>query len=550
MNFPDKFSTMNKRPGSPLRGLLLIICQAVLFLSGCRELPQSPVMVLFDNDVHCAIDGYAAMAALKQQKLSQTSYVATVSCGDFVQGGVIGVISRGEKVIDIMNQVGYDYVTVGNHEFDYGMPHHNTLMEKLNAQVLCANFKDLETGQPVYSPYEIVRYGNVDVAFIGIATPATATSVSPNTFLGSNGQTKYSFCLEDFYATVQQNVDKALQEGADYVVALAHLGDLKYSAPNEDCPSSISLISNTYGIDVVLDGHAHSVIPDSILYNSRHKPVHLVSTGIQFQNIGLLTLSTEGEFSAQLVPVGEIPADEGVAEFVGKIKEELLAHGERVIGESKVTMPAYDAAGNWLVRAGETALGNFCADAFRIELGTDIAMINGGGIRAAIPCGPVTFNTLLSVFPFNNTACTASISGAQLLDALEVSVMCLPERDGGFMQVSGIRFKADSTIPSPVVLDEEKLFSHVGPGQRRVSNVEVLDRISGAYLPLDPSRTYTMAGISYNIVDLGCNGIFRYASLLERNLGQDVEILLNYLQQELGGVIDQRCAVLEGRISF
>ena len=529
------------------RELYFIGFLIALFLNSCRELPQSPVVVLFDNDVHCAVDGYAAMAALKQQKLSETPYVATVSCGDFVQGDVIGVISRGEKVIDIMNQVGYDYVTVGNHEFDYGMPQHNILMEKLNAQVLCANFKDLETGQHVYSQYEIVRYGNVDVAFIGIATPATATSVSPSTFLGSNGQARYSFCLEDFYTTVQQSVDKALHEGADYVVALSHLGDLQYSAPNEDCPSSISLISNTYGIDAVLDGHAHSVIPDSILYNSRHKPVHLVSTGIQFRNIGLLTLSTDGEFSAELVPVKEIPVDE---EFVGKIKAELLAQGERVIGESKVSMLAYDAAGNWLVRAGETALGNFCADAFRIELGTDIAMINGGGIRAAIPCGPVTFNTLLSVFPFNNTACTATITGVQLLDALEVSVMCLPERDGGFMQVSGIRFKADSRIPSPVVLDEDKLFSHVGPGQRRVSNVEIFDRTTGAYLPLDSSRTYTMAGISYNIVDLGCNGIFRHARLLESNRGQDVEILCNYLQQELGGVIDQRYAVLEGRISF
>ena len=512
-----------------LRGIFSIICLAALFQCSCRELPQSPVVILFDNDVHCAVEGYAAMLSLKQQKQQETPYVATVSCGDFVQGDVIGVISRGEKVIDIMNQVGYDFVTLGNHEFDYGMPHHTTLMEKLNAKVVCSNFMDLESSQPVYAPYEIVRYGNVDVAFIGIVTPATATSVSPTTFIGEDGETRYTFCKDDFYNTVQQNVNKAKADGADYVVAMAHLGDTPYEAPYEDYPTSVSLIANTCGIDVLLDGHAHSVIPDSIILNSRHKPVHLVSSGIQFKNIGVLTLSTNGEFSAELVPVKEIGADAGVAEFIGKIKEELLAEGERVIGESKVDMPALDAAGNWLVRGGQTVIGTFCADAFRTVLGTDIAMINGGGIRAGIAQGPITFNDLLAVFPFNNTACTATITGEQLLDALEVSNMYLPERDGSYMQVSGIRYKTDPSVPSPVVLGADKLFSHVAPGPRRVSDVEILDKETGEYIPLDPSRTYTMAGISYNVVDLGSNGIFRYVHLLESNLGQDVEILVSYL---------------------
>ena len=364
---------------------------------------------------------------------------------------------------------------------------------------------------------------------IGIATPATGTSVSPTTFLGPDGEAKYTFCKENFYATVQQNVDNALSEGADYIIALAHLGNLQYGAPYEDYPTSVSLIANTHGIDAVLDGHAHSVITDSIILNSHHKPVHLVSSGIKFQNIGVLTLSTEGEFSAELVPVGAIGADAGVTEFIGKIKEELLAEGKRVIGQSKVDMPALDAAGNWLVRGGQTAIGTFCADAFRTVLCTDIAMINGGGIRTGIAKGPITFNDLLAVFPFNNTACTATITGAQLLDALEVSNMYLPERDGGYMQVSGIRYKADLSVPSPVVLGADKLFSHVAPGPRRVSDVEILDKETGEYKPLDPSRTYTMAGISYNVVDLGSNGIFRHARLLESNLGQDVEILVSYL---------------------
>ena len=525
-------------------------CLAALFLSSCRELPQSPVVVLFDNDVHCAVDGYAAMAGLKQQKLQETPYVATVSCGDFVQGEAIGVIGSGEKVIDIMNQVGYDFAVPGNHEFDYGVPHHTALMEKLQAKVLCTSFNDLNTGEMVHTPYEIVRYGNVDVAFIGIATPATVISVSPKTFLDTDGNKRYTFCQQEFYATVQQSVDNALADGADYVIALSHLGDMPYTPPYEDFPTSVSLIANTHGIDAVLDGHAHSVIPDSILFNSRHKPVHLASTGIKFQNIGVLAISANGEISVGLVPVGEVEEDEGVKEFIGKIKDELLAEGEKVIGECKTHLNVFETDRKWLVRHKEAPIGNFCTDAFRVMLDADIAMINGGGIRADIPQGPVTYNTLLSVFPFNNTACTATMTGAQLMEALEVTAMYAPLEDGSFMQVSGIRFKINSRIPSPVVMGEGKLYSHIGPGERRVSNVEVLDKASGAYLPADLSRTYTIAGISYNIENLGSNGIFRNATLLESNLGQDVEILVNYLQQELGGVIGSRYAAPEGRILF
>lgn len=521
-----------------------------LFLNSCRELPQSPVVVLFDNDVHCAVDGYAAIAALKKQRLTETPYVVTVSCGDFIQGEAIGVIGGGDKVIDIMNRVGYDFVVPGNHEFDYGIRQHTALMEKLDAKVLCANFKDMRTGQTPHSPYEIVRYGNMEVAFLGITTPATEISVSPKTFTNGEGVQIYTFCSENFYAAVQQSVDKAKADGADYVVALSHLGDMPYGAPYEDYPTSTALIANTHGIDAVLDGHAHSVIPDSILFNSRHKPVHLASTGIKFQNVGVLTLSADGKISAELIPVGEIDEDEEVKGFIGKMKEELLAHGEKVIGESKVHLKVFDTDGKWLVRSKEAAIGNFCADAFRIMLNTDIAMINGGGIRADIPQGPVTYNTLFSVFPFNNTACTAAMTGAQLVDALEVTAMYSPLEDGSFMQVSGIRFKINSRIPSPVVMGEGKLYSHIGPGERRVSNVEVLDKASGAYLPVDLSRTYTIAGISYNMENLGSNGIFRHARLLESNLGQDVEILSNYLQQELGGVIGSRYAAPEGRILF
>ena len=225
------------------------------------------------------------MAALKQQKQAQTPYVTTVSCGDFVQGEVIGVLSRGESMVEIMNQVGYDYVIPGNHEFDFGMQHHHTLMDMLDAKVVCANLMDLQSGKPVHAPYDIARYGNVKVAFVGLATPATVTSVSPKTFLNSRGEKIYSFSEENFYETVQQSVDNARDEGAHYVIALSHLGDPPYG----ENPTSISLISNTKGIDAVLAaqrtameahqrGHTHAVGGKAVAVTGNDRGGHWASS--------------------------------------------------------------------------------------------------------------------------------------------------------------------------------------------------------------------------------------------------------------------------------
>ncbi len=530
-----------------------LILAAVLLLPGCHQKaegpqrPSSPVVILFDNDVHCGVDGYAAMETLQQASKGRTPYVATVSCGDFVQGDIVGSVSRGEHIVDIMNLVGYDFITLGNHEFDYGIQRMEELTGKLQARTLCANFKDIQAGELVYKPFEIVKYGNIDIAFIGIATPATATSVSPKMFLDEQGNIKYSFLRQTFFESIQQQVDAARSKGADYVVALSHLGDLS----DEENPTSVELVGKTTGIDVVLDGHSHSVIPDSLILNARGTPVLLASTGTKFEHIGVLELSVEGKFTSTLVATSGVQKDAGVQNFVESIKGEVLAEGERVIGENMQLLAANDPQGNRLVRMQETAIGNFCADAFRVMLGTGIAMINGGGIRADIPAGTVTFNTLYSVFPFNNTACTVSATGQQLLDILEVSVMNLPAEDGSFMQVSGLKSVVDTSVATPVVLDANNLFSHVTEGApRRVSDVQILDAATGEYTALLPDKTYTIGGISYNLTEYGSWGMFRYTTLLQNNLGQDVDILVNYLQQELGGVIDSRYAAPEGRITI
>ena len=531
--------------------MVCLFCFFTVFIIGCTmndkiknlAIPEKPIVILFENDVHCAVDGYAKLVGLRESQRVMTPYVTTVSCGDFVQGDVVGSVSRGENIVKIMNEVGYDVVTLGNHEFDYGMEQMFRLTDALESSLVCANLRDQRTGELSFPAYHIVRYGEVDIAYIGFTTTTTITSTSPKTFQDEDGNFIYDFIQDDFFQNAQQRIDAARSEGADYVVALSHLGDMDRG----EHASSIGLITHTTGLDVVLDGHDHHVISDTLVQNLKGTPVLLASTGTKFANIGLLTLSSEGKFHSRLVSTDtdEVPTDAKIKTFVETIKTKALEDGKKVVGFNDVFLSIYDDSGNRIVRKQETPIGNFCADAFRLVLNTDVAMINAGGIRADLPQGEVTYNHLLSVFPFNNTACTARMTGQQLLDALEFSVSYLPYEDGTFMQVSGMKFEVDISIPSPVVLDDADLFSHVSDAPRRIKHLQILDKESGNYLPIDLEKYYTLASFNYQLKELGSSGIFRYAELMEDNLGQDVEILASYIENQLGNRIPDKYAVVE-----
>ena len=529
---------------------------ATLFIASCSkdetlstpqpiDRPVTPIVMIYENDVHCAVDGYAKLAGLRNNYKKTTHHVATVSCGDFVQGNIVGSVTRGEAIIDIMNFIGYDVVTTGNHEFDFGIEHLLTLTKTLNADVVNANFSDLRSNKLLLEPYTIKRFGNVDIAFIGLTTPATMSSVAYTTFTDESGNVIYSFGEDNFYQNAQRHIIEARASGADYVVILSHLGD----SGEGGYPSSISLIQNTIGIDAVLDAHDHNVIPDTTILDGAGEGVLLSSTGTAFANVGVLTLSTEGKFSSQLVKSEDCDTDERVQAYVEQIKEQTMAAGERIVGTSEVTMRVRDESGTRITRTRETTIGNLCADAFRAVLGSDIAFVNGGAIRADIPEGNVTYNNLLSVFPYNNAVCTATMSGSQIMDALEVSARLLPKENGGFLQVSGLKFKIDTSVEPSVQMDENELFTHVGE-RRRVSDVQVLDKSTNKYLPIAPERTYTIASSTFLIENHGDNGILRYATVKESNLGQDVDILAIYIEQILGGKIGTEYNSTEGRITI
>ena len=519
----------------PFLFLLAVIsaCSPKTAPSGGTGETASDIIILYENDVHCSVDGYAEMAALKAEMKASHPYVALVSAGDFVQGGSLGAVSKGRYIIDIMNAVGYDFVTLGNHEFDYSIPRMRELTDALTATTLCCNLIDLKTDRRMYAPYAIADYGGTKVAFIGVATPYSFNSSTPAYFQDENGKYVYSLCADTFYDNVQNFVDDARSQGADYVVAITHLGDdVAYDPIN-----SQSLAANTHGIDVILDGHSHSLVPARILLNAEGKEVLYSQTGAHFENLGVLTIRPDGKIASRLVPVKEYgKKDPEVQAVIDRLKKEYAALGARKIGYSETKLPAKDENGDWLVRRSETSLGDLCADAFRVTLGTDIAMLGGGSIRKDLPAGDIRYDDIFNVFPFNNTTCTASLSGQQVLDALEFGVAAWPTDFGGFLHVSGLTYEFDPSIESPVVYDINRAFVRIDAGERRIRNVRVFDPKTDSYEPIDPKRSYSVGGTTYLLRDAGDG--YEHLKGLGHDTGiPDVDLLEKYIVEHLKGEI-------------
>ena len=519
--------------------LLFLIAAAVISCSPKASPVSSgtkaayPIVILYDNDVHCSVDGYAKMAALKAEKQAETPYVTLVSAGDYVQGGSMGAASKGGYIITIMNAVGYDYVTLGNHEFDYAIPRLKELTSELTATVLCCNLIDLEAGKRMFKPYEIVDYGGTKVAFIGAATPYSFSSSTPAYFQDDKGEYIYSLCIDTYYDMFQNYVNDARYQGADYVVAITHLGD----DVEVDPINSQELARHTEGIDVILDGHSHSLVPERILTNKAGKKVLYSQTAAHFENLGVMTIRPNGKITLELVPTESYTKeDPRVKAVTDSLKEVYEKMGARRIGYSEVKLPAKDTDGDWLVRNQETALGDFCADAFRHILSTDIAFAGGGSLRDDLDAGEIQYDDIFNVFPFNNTTSIAELTGQEILDVLEFSVYSYPVDFGGFLHVSGLTFTFDPSIESPVIVDENKAFVKLDGGPRRVSDVKVLNGSTGVYEPIDLTRKYLVGSTNYLLNDAGDG----YEMLEDRGKSTgkaDIEALEVYISRDLHGVI-------------
>ena len=518
------------------------------------------VAVVFTNDVHCAVEaglGYAGVAAFVEDARGMygADNVTLVDAGDAVQGDVVGTLTEGGAVVEIMNALGYDYAVPGNHEYDYGMARFDELVASSNATYLSCNFIDAREGSPVLSSYAIEAYegardaqgGVLEVAYVGVTTPETLTKSTPASFQDESGAYVYGFCEDEtgeaLYASVQRAVDAARADGADYVVAIGHLGR---SGITERW-SSDAVIANTTGIDAFIDGHSHEQYVTSVA-NEAGEDVPLAQTGTKLASVGELVIDPdadeaagEAELSFELTTADSYAKKDAAAQsFIDGVMAEFNEQLEQVVGASEVALVSADEATNVYVRWQETNLGDLVADAYRAAVGADIGLANGGGVRASIEAGDITYGDLVSVQPFGNAICMVEATGQQILAALEMGASEYPEPSGGFLQVSGLSYTIRTDIPSSVVTDEHDGFVCVD-GLRRVENVLVAGE------PIDPAATYTVASHNYMLLE-GGDGMtmFADAKVLLDSVVIDNQALINYIANDLGGIVGDEYANAAG----
>lgn len=515
---------MMKKPCLYLWQILAVIC-TVFLLNGTTQVfaESEEITILYTNDIHTYIDGgtgeenigwdYAKVAALKEQY----EHVLLIDAGDHIQGTAYGGMDDGKMVTTLMKAAGYDLATLGNHEFDYGMlTALDTILNRGISYVSC-NFYSEENGvrkENVVDSYKIFEIAGKKVAFVGITTPESFTKSSPAYFQDENGNYIYGISGgsdgEALYKDVQNAIDLAREEGADYVIALGHLGVDPSSSPWR----STDVIAHTSGLDAFIDGHSHTTVVGDVIKDLDGNEVILTQTGSYFDKVGVLTITENGIFTEllgeEISAVCEKDAEVEVLED-GWISE---IHGQlgQVIGYADVVLDNYDSDGNRLVRMQETNTGDFCTDALyhvfnQMGLDVDVAVMNGGGIRNGALTGPLSYLSCKEIHTFGNVACLLQITGQQLLDALEWGIRDLNTEGtaeaGSFLHVSGVTYEIHRYIESTVVADEKGVWLGGPTGEYRVKNVMIYDKDTNQYVPLDLNATYNIAGYNYTLRDLG-----------------------------------------------
>lgn len=511
------------------------------FLTG----KDAAVTILYTNDVHTYIDNkspkltYAAIAAMKQGYVDEGKPVLLVDAGDHIQGTAYGSMDDGATIIELMNEAGYDIATLGNHEFDYGMARAKAIIKEADFPYVSCNWVDLRTGLRVLPAVKLFPAGGKWIAFVGITTPESFTKSTPAYFMNAK-QTKYIYDIlggddgRKLYDAVQKAIDKAKTLGADIIIGLGHLGVDPSSSPW----TSEDVIANTTGFDAFIDGHSHTVMENKRVYDAAGKPVTLTQTGSYLANVGKMTIAEDGAITTELISTADV-SDAAVAATA----EAWINDVDTMLGEQIATTDIKfyindPAAGKRRIRMGETNLGDFVADGIYTyfneveQLDCDIAMMNGGGIRTDVAAGKWTFKTCKQISPFGNVACLMSVTGKQIQDALEFGARFVgPEgkENGGFLHVAGATYEIHTDIPNTVLTDDKNVWMGSATGTPRVQNVRIYNKKTGAYEPLDPNRTYALAGMNYTLRNLGDGfAMFDGAELIKDYVSEDYLVMSTY----------------------
>lgn len=512
---------------------------------------KADVTILYTNDVHTYIDNkspkptYAAIAALKKSIEDTGRDVLLVDAGDHIQGTAYGSMDDGATIIELMNEAGYDLATPGNHEFDYGMARAKAVLREADFPYVSCNWVDLRTGFNVLPSVKFFFVGGRKIAFVGVTTPETFTKSTPAYFM-NDAQTKYIYDIlggedgQKLYDAVQKAIDKAEFWGADTIIGLGHLGVDPSSSPW----TSEEVIAHTHGFTAFIDGHSHTVMANKQVTDASGKAVTLTQTGSYFKNIGKMTVGADGTITTELIDTYE-GLDAAVAatasNWISAVDDML---GEEIaVGDTKFYIND-PATGKRRIRSGETNLGDFVADGIYTyfneieELHCDVAIMNGGGIRTDVEAGPWSFKTCKTVSPFGNVACLMSVTGQQIQDALEFGARFAGaegKENGGFLQVAGARYTIHTGTPNTVQTNDKNVWTG-SAATPRVSNVEIYDKTTGTYKPLDLNATYALAGMNYTLRNLGDGfAMFDGATLIKDYVSEDYLVMSSYAAM-FGGV--------------
>lgn len=543
----------------------LLVTLLSLPLLGCGKTVNKDIIILYTSDVHCGIEdgiGYSTLSAYKKS-LEKDNYVTLMDSGDAISGDFIGAVSKGEYIIDIMNEVGYDSMIFGNHEFDYGMDVLSQRINEFKGDILSSNFKYIGKKDNKFTkvkPYKIISYGKKKVGFVGVTTPYTIVDSTPSYFMEDN-EYAYSFSnqtVEQFYNCVQTNIDACKKEQADFIVLLTHLGDGEEYVPY----SSPDLINNIKGADVILDGHSHKNF-SKVIIDKEGKERPLLAAGYKMNNVGQVTISKDNLIKTELLDnLGE-NKDQHMVDFINNINEKVEDLASQVMCTSDIELSMYDEDGVRISRTRETTIGNLISDAYRLLSEAEIGITNGGAIRSNLKSGDITFSDIKALHPFGNTIDVVLASGQQIINYLEFassktekeyyqldeSGKKMPNGESGaFAQVSGLKYTIDTSVPSTVTVDEAGMFSGVGTN-RRVKDIMVLN--NGIYEPINPDKFYLVSSHNY-LIEEGGDGatMFKDCPIVKKDLMLDYEILVKYIVDVLDGHLKDKYSSIEGRITI
>ena len=563
--------------------LVLMLALTVMAPSAMMEGKSDDVVILYTNDVHTYIDGelsYDIIAGVKTELEKSYNYVILADAGDAVQGTAFGSMDKGATIVKLMNAAGYDVATLGNHEFDYDMDGAMNVIEWAEYPYVSCNFYHEENfvrNENVLDSYVTFVCGDMSVAFIGITTPESFTKSTPAYFQDDNGNYIYGIAGgedgQKLYADVQSAIDEVKALGVSKVIALGHLGDDKASQPW----TSEETIANTCGLDAFIDGHSHSTVLGKEVADKNGNNVLLTQTGDYFGKIGMMVIDSEtGAITTDFITVNELtetttdaegkevtnvvgyelasnlytgakwPVDEEVKAIKDAWINEINTKLGEVIGSTNLTFDNYDAEGKRLVRSQETNSGDLAADALywlfdEMGLDVDVSIMNGGGVRNKAITGEISYLVAKQIHTFGNVACLQTITGQQLLDALEWGARFVDagKENGGFLHVSGITYEIDSSYPESTVADDKNVWVSGPTAGYRVHDIKVYNKETGAYESIDLAASYNLAGYNYTLRDLGDGfAMFDGAINVLDYVAEDYMVVSNYISDFEGGVVE------------